>query len=113
MKPSLLPQINMASIDPAKQARETATREKETPALAYACLLLTSLAGAALLVWWATQFHPDNRQLWMVPLGLILTGTPVVVWFALSASDVWRSLLVDERQDEARKREVEVQCPEK
>ncbi|KAJ6838998.1 uncharacterized protein M6B38_309410 [Iris pallida] len=66
-------------------------KEEEVPMPAYsanACLLLLiSLAGGAVLVWWAMEFHRHNEQLWMVPLGLVMVGTPVVVWFVVSASD--------------------------
>ncbi|KAG1354652.1 hypothetical protein COCNU_07G007650 [Cocos nucifera] len=50
-----------------------------------ACLLLVGLGGAALLVWWALAFHPSDEQLWMVPVGLILLGTPVVAWLSVGA----------------------------
>jgi hypothetical protein len=41
------------------------------------------LAGTALLTWWALRFHPSYAQLWMVPVGLVLACTPVVVCVAL------------------------------
>ncbi|KAG2555105.1 uncharacterized protein LOC120647468 [Panicum virgatum] len=50
------------------------------------------LAGAAVLVWWALAFHPAHQQLWMVPVGLVLLGTPLVAWLSLFASGAGRWL---------------------
>jgi hypothetical protein len=51
------------------------------------CLAAACLAGAALLAWWALLFqHPSYAQLWMVPVGLVLGCTPVVVCVALHFS---------------------------
>lgn len=92
--------------------------ERDMPVLANACLLLTSLAGAALLLWWTKEFHRDNRQMWMVPFGLVLTGTPIVVSFAVFASNMWRRvellLLGAEPEPEQLKKVIEAQDdPEK
>ncbi|KAH7686754.1 hypothetical protein IHE45_04G124900 [Dioscorea alata] len=56
-----------------------------------ACLLTMSVAGAGLLVWWALAFHPSNKQLWMVPSGLIIFATPIFVLLALFAPNICRS----------------------
>ncbi|XP_020085047.1 uncharacterized protein LOC109707917 [Ananas comosus] len=53
-------------------------------------LLLLGLGGAALLVWWALAFHRSNRQLWMVPVSLVLLGTPVVTWLSVFTSATCR-----------------------
>ncbi|RZS27275.1 hypothetical protein BHM03_00060722 [Ensete ventricosum] len=53
---------------------------------ATACLLVITLLGVALLVWWSAVFHPGNEQLWMVPLGLLMVGTPAMICFALSSA---------------------------
>ncbi|ONI23570.1 hypothetical protein PRUPE_2G195800 [Prunus persica] len=50
--------------------------------------ILVSVAGGLMLGWWEYQYHPTNRQLWMVPFGLILFATPVIVWFSVMASDI-------------------------
>ncbi|XP_062209081.1 uncharacterized protein LOC133910858 [Phragmites australis] len=50
------------------------------------------LAGAGVLVWWAVAFHPAQEQLWMVPVGLILLGTPLIGWLSLFASGACRWL---------------------
>ncbi|CAL4920523.1 unnamed protein product [Urochloa decumbens] len=50
------------------------------------------LAGAGVLVWWAVAFHPAHQQLWMVPVGLVLLGTPLVAWLSLFASGAGRWL---------------------
>uniref|UniRef100_A0A0D9VP01 Uncharacterized protein n=1 Tax=Leersia perrieri TaxID=77586 RepID=A0A0D9VP01_9ORYZ len=52
----------------------------------------TGVAGAAVLVWWAVVFHPAHEQLWMVPVGLVLLGTPLVAWLSLFASGACRRL---------------------
>ncbi|THU56620.1 hypothetical protein C4D60_Mb11t19170 [Musa balbisiana] len=52
------------------------------------CLLLVGVCGGALLAWWALSFHRSNEQLWMVPVGLVLLGTPVFVWLSIFASGV-------------------------
>lgn len=48
---------------------------------------LVSLAGGLTITWWRYEYHPDNRQLWMVPFGLVLLVTPAIVWFSLVFSD--------------------------
>ncbi|PIA48784.1 hypothetical protein AQUCO_01300012v1 [Aquilegia coerulea] len=42
--------------------------------------------GGLLLLWWTLEYHRSNTQQWMVPLGLVLFGTPIVVWFSILAS---------------------------
>ncbi|KAB2056506.1 hypothetical protein ERO13_A11G100000v2 [Gossypium hirsutum] len=63
---------------------------KKTMNIFMACLwsFLVSLGGGLLLAWWEYQYHPTNRQLWMVPFGLILFFTPLIVWFAIFVSDI-------------------------
>ncbi|WVZ55288.1 hypothetical protein U9M48_005968 [Paspalum notatum var. saurae] len=53
------------------------------------------LAGAGVLVWWAVAFHPAHQQLWMVPVGLVLLGTPLLAWLSLFASGASRWLRRD------------------
>ncbi|KAG1362362.1 hypothetical protein COCNU_10G005810 [Cocos nucifera] len=60
--------------------------------LAGACLLLVGLGGAALLAWWALAFHRSDEQLWMVPVGLVLLGTPLVAWLSVCAAGLCRRL---------------------
>ncbi|OMP08680.1 hypothetical protein COLO4_06217 [Corchorus olitorius] len=65
------------------------TKTKEPKKRSYvACLwsFLVSLSGGLLLAWWEHEYHPTYSQLWMVPVGLILFGTPVMIWFAISVS---------------------------
>ena len=50
--------------------------------------LLISIIGGSMLGWWLHKYHPTNRQLWMVPFGLILLLTPVLVWLSLIISDL-------------------------
>ncbi|CAL9038101.1 unnamed protein product [Musa banksii] len=56
------------------------------------CLLLVGVGGGALLAWWALSFHHSNQQLWMVPVGLVLLGTPIFAWLSVFVSGVGRSL---------------------
>lgn len=44
-----------------------------------------------MLGWWEHQYHPGNRQLWMVPVGLILFLTPLFAWLSLVISDLCSS----------------------
>lgn len=53
--------------------------------------ILVSVAGGLLLGWWEYQYHPTYSQLWMVPFGLILFSTPVIVWFSVVISHVCNS----------------------
>ena len=53
---------------------------------AVAGVAAAGLAGAGVLVWWAVAFHPATQQLWMVPVGLVLLGTPLLAWLSLFAS---------------------------
>ncbi|GAB4861546.1 hypothetical protein Ancab_036738 [Ancistrocladus abbreviatus] len=57
-----------------------------------ACLVsfLVSMTGGAILVWWEIDYHPTNSELWMVPFGLIMFATPVIVWFSSVFSDFCR-----------------------
>ncbi|CAL5383213.1 unnamed protein product [Camellia sinensis] len=48
---------------------------------------LMSMVGGLILVWWEVNYHPSNSQQWMVPIGLILMVTPVIVWFAAFVSE--------------------------
>ncbi|KAF8024529.1 hypothetical protein BT93_F1644 [Corymbia citriodora subsp. variegata] len=50
-----------------------------------------SMAGGLMLGWWEHQYHRSNRQLWMVPVGLILFLTPLFAWLSLVISDLCSS----------------------
>ncbi|GAB2271865.1 hypothetical protein Dimus_006695 [Dionaea muscipula] len=56
-----------------------------------ACLVsfMVSLIGGIILVFWEMDYHPRNSQLWMVPFGLIMFATPVIVWFSAFVSDLF------------------------
>lgn len=64
--------------------------------------VLVSVTGGLILGWWVNEFHPTNRQLWMVPLGLVLFATPLIVWLALLVSDIcnWKNGLVQIRSNQ-------------
>ncbi|KAL9685360.1 hypothetical protein QQ045_022809 [Rhodiola kirilowii] len=56
--------------------------------LVWLSLFVSSLAGGIVMVWWELKYHPAYSQLWMVPCGLVLFGTPVIVWFSILVSDI-------------------------
>lgn len=74
-----------------------------------ACLwsFLVSLTGGLMLAWWEYEYHPTNTQLWMVPFGLILFATPLIIWFAIFVSDICNFT------DDARPPDGSVHDPEK
>ncbi|KAH0456239.1 hypothetical protein IEQ34_014146 [Dendrobium chrysotoxum] len=76
---------------------ETGGDGKKIPAgfvqgAAWPFLILTGLAGCALLLWWAVKFHPSNENMWMVPLCLIMVGTPIIICISFLADDVSETL---------------------
>lgn len=54
-------------------------------------LFLVSIAGGVVLGWWEIVFRPSNSQLWMVPFGLVVLLTPVVIFFTVFISDLCNS----------------------
>ncbi|KAF5743884.1 hypothetical protein HS088_TW08G00472 [Tripterygium wilfordii] len=54
-------------------------------------LFCVSIAGGLVLGWWEHEYHPTNSHQWMVPLGLILFITPVLIWLAVFTSEMWNS----------------------
>lgn len=50
--------------------------------------VLISLIGGVLLSCWEFKFHDTNSELWMVPVGLILFFTPVIVWSSVAVSEM-------------------------
>ncbi|URD99942.1 hypothetical protein MUK42_29744 [Musa troglodytarum] len=77
---------------PARHRGTSAGGHKVRQVLANGCMLLAGVGGGTLLAWWALSFHQSNEQLWMVPVGLVLAGTPVVAWLSIFASGICRSL---------------------
>lgn len=53
--------------------------------------MLISISGGSVLGWWVYKYHAENKQLWMVPFGLIFLLTPIVIWFSLIVSDLCAS----------------------
>ncbi|KAG9445172.1 hypothetical protein H6P81_016512 [Aristolochia fimbriata] len=49
-----------------------------------------SLIGAFILVYWSRCYHEGNEELWMVPVGIVLFGVPIFIWFSLVASEAGR-----------------------
>nr|DAD36140.1 TPA_asm: hypothetical protein HUJ06_006780 [Nelumbo nucifera] len=65
-------------------------RATKTP-IACLCFLLVSVIGGILLFWWKLEYYESNSQEWMVPLGLVLFATPIVVLFSAFVSDICSS----------------------
>lgn len=61
--------------------------------------LLISMLGGSLLGWWHHKYHSTNRQLWMVPFGLIFFLTPLIIWFSLFISHLFISKSDEELED--------------
>ncbi|KAE7999305.1 hypothetical protein FH972_003750 [Carpinus fangiana] len=59
--------------------------------------LMVSMIGGLTLGWWEYEYHSTNSQLWMVPFGLILLLTPLLVWFSVFVSDICSSEVVGAR----------------
>ncbi|KAL0923579.1 hypothetical protein M5K25_007640 [Dendrobium thyrsiflorum] len=67
-----------------------------TAAAAAAAAVVICAAGAGILGWWFQAFHASNQKLWMVPVGLIMLATPIVVCFSFAASGIrWSSAGLD------------------
>ncbi|KAI0520447.1 hypothetical protein KFK09_007922 [Dendrobium nobile] len=49
-------------------------------------LILSSAAGGGILAWWFLSFHRENQRLWMVPLGLVVLGAPLLACLSISFS---------------------------
>lgn len=58
--------------------------------------LLISIGGGSLLGWWLHKYHSTNRNLWMVPFGLVFFLTPLTIWFTLFISHLCISMSEEE-----------------
>ncbi|KAH0466019.1 hypothetical protein IEQ34_006122 [Dendrobium chrysotoxum] len=75
---------------------EKGSGDRGTAAAAVAAAVVICAAGAGILGWWFQAFHASNQKLWMVPVGLIMLGTPIVVCFSFAASGIrWSSASLD------------------
>lgn len=68
-------------------ASASASEDDKETRIGYLGWSAVSLAGGVMLIWWEWCFHATNRQQWMVPLGLILFVTPILVCFSIFISD--------------------------
>ncbi|MBA0548723.1 hypothetical protein Golob_019805, partial [Gossypium lobatum] len=80
-------QVGMGSDEEERLERKSEELKKIVDTC-IACLwsFLVSLSGALMLGWWGYEYHPTNSQLWLVPFGLILFVTPLIIWFAIFVS---------------------------
>jgi Putative AtpZ or ATP-synthase-associated len=90
--PELVRSQKKEEVLPTYQTPATSGTATAAWLLVGASLLLLGLGGAALLVWWAIEFHPSNEQLWMVPVSLVLLGTPMVAWLSIFTSSACQSI---------------------
>lgn len=73
------------------------TKDHEEPMkIVKACMpclwsFMVSLSGGLILGYWEYEYHLTNSQLWMVPLGLILLVTPMIISAALLVSEICNS----------------------
>jgi hypothetical protein len=78
--------MEMGGVGAVGEHEERASASSWAFRAAVAGVAAAGLAGAGVLVWWAVVFHPATEQLWMVPVGLVLLGTPLLAWLSLFAS---------------------------
>lgn len=55
-------------------------------------MAVASMMGVLVFGWWEIQFHPTNRQLWMVPFGLVLMIAPIFVIMSVLISSFCTSM---------------------
>lgn len=55
-------------------------------------MVVACLMGGLVFGWWVFQFHPTNRQLWMVPFSLVLMIAPIFVMMSLLISAFCNSM---------------------
>ncbi|KAF7843883.1 putative ATP-synthase-associated protein [Senna tora] len=90
-----------SSSDKDVEKGEYLQRNKANPCLMiFSASLLVSLGGISVLGWWIYKYHPANRELWMVPFGLILFLTPLIVGFSLMISDSEPCVSMKEEEEE-------------
>jgi len=58
------------------------------PCMAFLASFCISMVGGLVLTWWEWKHHPTNTELWMVPFGLILFATPLLVSLLLFVSEI-------------------------
>ncbi|KAK4268919.1 hypothetical protein QN277_022146 [Acacia crassicarpa] len=66
--------------------KESQKKVKPYLKLIFLSSLLVSIVGSFILGWWIYKYHPQNSELWMVPFGLILFLTPLIVGLSLVIS---------------------------
>lgn len=57
----------------------------------FAGSVIISLIGGLILSYWEFKYHGSNSELWMVPVGLIMFFTPVIVWSSVAVSEMINS----------------------
>lgn len=84
--------VSMGSCDPKEKEMDYERIQKlANTSVVLLWSFFISLGGGLTLVWWELEYHSTNRQQWMVPFGLIMLVTPVIVCFSLFVSDICNS----------------------
>ncbi|KAB1219726.1 hypothetical protein CJ030_MR3G019179 [Morella rubra] len=84
----------MGSLKEEKDESQREYKERVKKFIIYSWALMVCMIGGLTLGYWEFEYHPTNRQLWMVPFGLILLVTPLFVWFSIVVSDVCSSAVL-------------------
>ncbi|KAM3746658.1 hypothetical protein ACB098_06G218000 [Castanea mollissima] len=77
----------MGSFKEGKEESHGERKERVKSCIVYSWSLMVSMIGGLTMGWWEYEYHRTNRQLWMVPFGLVLLITPPFVWFSIFVSD--------------------------
>jgi len=83
----------MGSLETSNKEEVGVNQHEKIPKIVKKCVgclgaLLVSIVGGLILVIWQLKFHHTNTQLWMVPVGLIILITPVIVCVSSIVSDL-------------------------
>lgn len=80
----------MGSCDEKKAEYESYKEPQKILQICLASLgsFLVSMTGGLVLAWWISHYHHSNTQLWMVPFGLVMFTTPILLCFAMFFSDI-------------------------
>lgn len=77
-----------------KEEREGKRKEnlKSSMMKTWVSMAVTSMMGGLVFGWWEFQFHSTNRQLWMVPFGLVFMIAPIFVMMSVLISSFCTSM---------------------
>ncbi|KAI4355294.1 hypothetical protein L6164_004083 [Bauhinia variegata] len=82
----------------SRKGEENEDKENHKTSMVYLMILLFCITGGLVFGWWLYKYHPTDRHLWMVPFGLVLLITPIIICFSLLVPDLCISNKNDEEQ---------------